>query len=218
MTTSSAGEFALILTTPAREVLNTALRVAFLASTALGTVAGTTSVASVPEIANVRFVGTSGTSSGRMAELGQLEEVSQLEAEQVGDDFSVSLLDPMAIAVADQVEMVRWIHDASGLTWDQISKLLGVSRRSVHLWANGGRMNGSNAESLNDLVALLRTAPPGTPDQRRAFLLSPDAEGRSVLDHFRAKRASSSQSINSSTFTPDQLIGAIHDDDNREWT
>ena len=62
---------------------------------------------------------------------------------------------------------VRWLHEQSGLTWEQLGRLFGVSRRTVHLWANGSGMNASNREALYELVALVRSVQGETPAVRR---------------------------------------------------
>src|SRR6266542_2454198 len=41
---------------------------------------------------------------------------------------------------------VRHLYEASGLTWEQLARLFGVSRRAVHNWANGGRMTARHVE------------------------------------------------------------------------
>ena len=46
-----------------------------------------------------------------------------------------------ASAVLADADELRWLKAHSGLTWEQLGKAFGVSRRAVHLWANGGRMN-----------------------------------------------------------------------------
>ena len=43
---------------------------------------------------------------------------------------------------------VRQLKEDSGLTWDQLRRLLGVSRRAVHMWAGGGQINAKNEERL----------------------------------------------------------------------
>ena len=47
-------------------------------------------------------------------------------------------------------EEITWVKEHSGLTWDQLGKVFGVSRRAVHMWANGGRLNESNARRLRE--------------------------------------------------------------------
>jgi len=59
---------------------------------------------------------------------------------------------------------VRRLKEDSGLTWDQLRRLFGVSRRTVHMWAGGGRINARNEERLahleNVVAARGATQPP----------------------------------------------------------
>lgn len=112
---------------------------------------------------------------------------------------------------ATQADEVRWLHEASGLTWEQLGRVFGVSRRAVHLWANGGRMNATNAELLGQLVAVVRELPGGTADERRGALLAPGADGSSVVDQLRARNRSDARDVSGTPFRPDELLGARHD-------
>ena len=47
---------------------------------------------------------------------------------------------------------INAIKAAAGLTWLQLAKLLGVSRRSVHAWAEGGEPSGKNLAQIYALV------------------------------------------------------------------
>ena len=77
---------------------------------------------------------------------------------------------------------VRSLKEDSGLTWDQLRRLFGVSLRSVHLWASGTRMNTRNGERLSTLERIVRDLDVTTPDQRReALLCSPVGGGRSIF-------------------------------------
>lgn len=118
---------------------------------------------------------------------------------------------PAPLPAGDQAS-VRWLHAESGLTWEQLGRLFGVSRRAVHLWANGGRMNAANAESLNELVGIVRELPAADRDRRRALLLAPGSDGRSIVDRFRARQASRAGDVDGPPFTPEQLLGARHGD------
>ena len=70
----------------------------------------------------------------------------------------------------------------TGLTWDALARVFGVSRRAVHLWANGGRMKDANARQLAGLLAQARTerAEKGLPPlaSRRGRIEQPDTERR----------------------------------------
>lgn len=65
----------------------------------------------------------------------------------------------------------------SGLTTDQIARLMGVSRRSVHNWLVGGSMSAANEERLAQLQEVVN-AIPGDSTERRAILLD-SSHGRS---------------------------------------
>lgn len=106
-------------------------------------------------------------------------------------------------------DLVRWLHDNSGLTWEQLGRLFGVSRRAVHLWASGGRMNASNATTLHELAATVRSLPGDTPNERRAGLLRVQSDGASIVDLFRSRHAASAAPDKAAP--PERLLGALHD-------
>jgi transcriptional regulator with XRE-family HTH domain len=92
---------------------------------------------------------------------------------------------------ADLSVAVRGLRDVSGLTWDQLAKLFGVSRRSVHHWANGSRMTGAHAQLLSELTRLVRDLRASGPDETRSRLLEPGPDGYSLFDRIRARQATS---------------------------
>jgi hypothetical protein len=81
-----------------------------------------------------------------------------------------------ATATADSV---RDLREFSGLNWDELARLFNVSRRTVHYWATGGRMNQFHAQRLNTISQTLRPLAQGTREATRAALLAPDASGSS---------------------------------------
>lgn len=108
-------------------------------------------------------------------------------------------------------DAVRWLHAHSGLTWDQLGRLFGVSRRTVHLWASGSGMNSANAEALYQLVGLVAGVRGEGPRDRRAALMRPGTDGLSALDSFRSLRAAQGEPINAPPWRPEELLGARHD-------
>lgn len=111
-------------------------------------------------------------------------------------------------------EEVTWIKAHSGLTWDQLGKVFGVSRRAVHMWANGGRLNESNARRLRTFAAIVRrleseTTAGATPEVIRARLLQVEADGLSIVD--RLRREHSSGPTWGAPFGPERLVGAIRE-------
>jgi hypothetical protein len=61
----------------------------------------------------------------------------------------------------------------SGLTWEELATLLSVTRRSLHLWANGGPINTLNEKHVRDLLLTMRELDRGTARENRALLLAP---------------------------------------------
>ena len=111
----------------------------------------------------------------------------------------------------DMRASVTWLHEVSGLTWDQLGRALGVSRRAVHMWATGSRINSVNAEHLNQLVGIVQKVESEHPSDLRAALLAPRIGGRSIFDDFRARTQPTPGNISGTPFTPDQLMDARHD-------
>lgn len=62
------------------------------------------------------------------------------------------------------------LRELSGLTTDQISRLFGVSRRSIQNWVAGASMSSANEERLSGLIGVV-LAVGSTPEERRRKLL-----------------------------------------------
>jgi hypothetical protein len=65
----------------------------------------------------------------------------------------------------------------SGLTWEELATLLSVTRRSLHLWANGASINARNEKQVRDLVMAMRELDRGTARENRGLLLAPLPDG-----------------------------------------
>lgn len=84
---------------------------------------------------------------------------------------------------------LKEVRERAGLTWDQIARLFGVSRRAVHLWAAGGRMTAANEETLMRVADVLHaTAQTPEHEARRAIL--------GLLEGNRQARGSNDEDIN----------------------
>jgi hypothetical protein len=112
-----------------------------------------------------------------------------------GDAAENTPVSAQAAQLVSISEMVSRLWKTSGLTGDQIARLCGVSRRAVHLWASGGRINAMHQERLSRLVAIIDTLPGQTPEQRRAALLAPGSAGSSIFDRLRSEHASADMDI-----------------------
>ena len=79
---------------------------------------------------------------------------------------------------ADIAELRR----LSGFTWDQLARLFGVSRRSLHFWASGKVMTPANEEHLARLLGAIRKIDRGSASANRAELLAPGDAGEIPFD------------------------------------
>ncbi|MXZ81251.1 MAG: hypothetical protein F4Z15_07810 [Gammaproteobacteria bacterium] len=80
-------------------------------------------------------------------------------------------------------EAIMEIRRRSGLTWDEISALFDVSRRSVHHWANGKPVSASHDRMIRRMLAAIRYLDRGSQSDTRAMLLDVDeATGTSTFD------------------------------------
>jgi transcriptional regulator with XRE-family HTH domain len=96
-------------------------------------------------------------------------------------------------AVSALSSIVARLKSESGLTADQLGRLLGVSRRSIHNWAAGSAIASVHEEKLRELESLIFSIPASTPDERRSLLLD-SSNGRSLFKQF-ASKADGSQRI-----------------------
>ncbi len=85
-------------------------------------------------------------------------------------------------------EAIHELRRLSGLTWEDMADLLSVTRRSLHLWANGGAINTPNEKHVRDLLMALRTLDRGAARENRSLLLAPRAEGGALADLLRDRR------------------------------
>jgi DNA-binding transcriptional regulator YiaG len=92
-------------------------------------------------------------------------EVGSCGGSELARDFfgPSAIREQAALYGACAVELVRdtpyeigELRRLTGMTWDALARVFGVSRRAVHLWANGGRMKDANARQLLGLLAQVR--------------------------------------------------------------
>jgi hypothetical protein len=87
---------------------------------------------------------------------------------------------------SDLSTIVANLKAESGLTADQLGRLLGVSRRSIHNWAAGTVIAPAHEERLRDLERLVFSLPAHSPEERRRLLLE-SSNGPSIFRQFAAK-------------------------------
>jgi hypothetical protein len=89
------------------------------------------------------------------------------------------VLRPQGQSVQQAIAELRGL---SGLTWEQMARLLGVSRRSVHFWASGELVRATHQERVQRLLAVLRQVDRGSATENRALLLNGCADGTLPFD------------------------------------
>jgi DNA-binding transcriptional regulator YiaG len=82
----------------------------------------------------------------------------------------------------DSKKAINELRKTSGLTWDQLSQLFKVSRRSLHFWASGQPLSSNNEEKLNRLLGVIRYIDRGSASLNRKLLLSPNSDGKLPLE------------------------------------
>jgi len=97
----------------------------------------------------------------------------------------------MATPMETETEVTRRavsdLRRISGLTWAQLAKLFGVSRRSVHFWVSGKPLNAVNHQRLMQVLNVVRHADRGTARGTREALLAA-REGTTAFDMLADQR------------------------------
>lgn len=73
----------------------------------------------------------------------------------------------------DSGKAVMEIRRLTGFTWEQLAQLFNVSRRTLHFWASGQKLNSSNEEQLYLLLDTIRYINRGSASLNRHLLLKP---------------------------------------------
>jgi DNA-binding transcriptional regulator YiaG len=94
--------------------------------------------------------------------------------------------------------LITALRGESGLTWEQLARVFDVSRRAVHLWASGGKMNSHNQEVAVALYQEVRAISADSPSARRQQILMPDANGRSRYDDWKRAASNKGPQVNPS--------------------
>lgn len=126
----------------------------------------------------------------------------------VMDKLEASALSASRLGIVQELSVqdnVRELRALSGLTTDQIARLIGVSRRSVHNWISGLPMSIQHQERLSQLLGAVQSIPNvSTPEERRSVLLSA-RNGTSMFHRLLDELPSAEQIVFSPLSTSEKL-------------
>jgi transcriptional regulator with XRE-family HTH domain len=111
--------------------------------------------------------GTSSTAPGRAWEAPYAQAAPTTSGEPLVASAPVGALRPSEATR----EAIATLRQLSGLTWEQLATLFGVSRRSVHFWASGEPLSAAHEEQLMQALDVVRAADRGDARSNRAALL-----------------------------------------------
>ena len=114
--------------------------------------------------------------AGALALLGTSSERTPEEGERLkaGEQTNSGAKAPESLSTGSAVLELRML---TGLTWDQLARMFGVGRRSLHFWASGERLSKANEERLGKILALVRLIDRGSPSLNRSALLGASGGG-----------------------------------------
>ena len=133
-----------------------------------------------------RALSTAGTSSAGPTTIWEAPYIHNVDMTVSGSnrDLTETRIGNRLEATRKAISELRRI---SGLTWDQLGQLLGVSRRSVHFWASGKPPNASNEKRLMQVLDVVRTADRGSARSMRAAMMDA-SQGTTPFDMLAAQR------------------------------
>lgn len=96
------------------------------------------------------------------------------------------------------VYLLRKIRRISGLTWEELSIAMGVTRRTLHLWDAGQELSQKHLNHLHRVAGLLDRLDRGNPVLMRNHLLK-DFEGQNALSMLKEGNYSQVESLLAAT-------------------
>lgn len=103
----------------------------------------------------------------------------------VGITITVEASRPEAVS-PNQVQSVRELRQLSGLTWQHLADMIGVSAKTLHNWAAGRPMDEKNLRRVGAVISLLRYIDRGNAEANRALLFNHQVEGQTAFELVKA--------------------------------
>lgn len=114
------------------------------------------------------------------------------------------------VPLPELAKSVRSLRQRSGLTWDELARIFGVTRRTLYNWSIGGQVSAANAQAIAEVIRSLHEIDSGDPKVTRSRLLAPTENGATLYARLIQQRRRTSHP-SASVYSPDQLLGARYD-------
>lgn len=117
------------------------------------------------------------------------EDPTCLAFEQTSSGVSASAATSAESLVSSSAgPSIAELRRLSGLTWEQLARVCGVSRRTLHSWASGKPMTTANERHLQRVLAVVRTIDRGSIAENRRLLLDGGRSRSIPLELLAARR------------------------------
>ncbi|MBC9704840.1 MAG: hypothetical protein H9W81_07670 [Enterococcus sp.] len=87
----------------------------------------------------------------------------------------------------DTRTIMVWLKESSGLSPEQLGRLLGVTRRAIHNWAGGSPIAGKHELRIRALREMVLGLDASTPEERRVLMME-SRGGSSLFQDFLISR------------------------------
>jgi DNA-binding transcriptional regulator YiaG len=116
----------------------------------------------------------------------------------------------VAAILPELARSVRSLRDRSGLTWDELAYVFGVSRRTLYNWSTGGKVSAAHARVIALVVRAIHQVDTGNPELTRSKLLAPARDGTTIYASL-AQQSPQLPAVSGPVFGPDVLLSSSPD-------
>jgi len=110
-----------------------------------------------------------------------------------------------AAILPELAKSVRSLYRRSGLTWDELAHVFGVSRRTMYNWSTGGKVSASYAQAISSVIRVVHHVDTGNPQLTRSKLLAPAEDGTTLYARL-IQQQSKPSFVSGPSYRPDELL------------
>jgi DNA-binding transcriptional regulator YiaG len=125
-------------------------------------------------------------------------------------DRSDTSEEEVAAILPELAKSVRSLYRRSGLSWDELAHIFGVSRRTLYNWSTGGKVSASYAQAISSVIRAVHQVDVGNPQLTRSKLLAPAEDGTTLYARLIQQR-SKPPFVSGPSYRPDELLAVAPD-------